>query len=204
VHIHLVDGQIIRRNTNGGKPFTWEKGPKDVYYVGENESVTVRMQFDTGGSAGGRYMIHCHNLSHEDHDMMIQFAVGDYRVNNPITSDVPVADTTPMGSYPPVYRPGLPAGIAGRYLMLYGHRLAPAALLVLILSGCTAGIATPTSSPESITAVAPGADLGNGRPVVTFDGLMVRRRVALAVQADETPISRPCAPSSRVGRRMLA
>jgi FtsP/CotA-like multicopper oxidase with cupredoxin domain len=110
VHIHLVDGQIIRRNTNGGKPFTWEKGPKDVYYVGENESVTVRMQFDTGGSAGGRYMIHCHNLSHEDHDMMIQFAVGDYRVNNPITSDVPVADTTPMGSYPPVYRPGLPAG----------------------------------------------------------------------------------------------
>lgn len=68
------------------------------------------MQFDTGKEAGGRYMIHCHNLSHEDHDMMIQFAVGDYRVNDPITSDVSVVDTTPMGSFPPVYHPSLPAG----------------------------------------------------------------------------------------------
>lgn len=110
VHIHLIDGKIIRRNTNGGKPFAWEKGPKDVFYVGENESVTVLMQFDTGTASGGRYMIHCHNLVHEDHDMMIQFAVGDYRVNDPITSDVPVVDSTPMGSYPPVYRPELPAG----------------------------------------------------------------------------------------------
>jgi heme/copper-type cytochrome/quinol oxidase subunit 2 len=24
----------------------------------------------------GRYMIHCHNLTHEDHDMMTQFRVG--------------------------------------------------------------------------------------------------------------------------------
>ncbi|WP_105035589.1 multicopper oxidase family protein [Cryobacterium aureum] len=110
VHIHLVDGKIIGRNTNGGKPFAWENGPKDVFYVGENESVTVLMQFDTGKASGGRYMIHCHNLSHEDHDMMIQFAVGDYRVNDPISSDVPVVDTTPMGSFPPAYRPGLPAG----------------------------------------------------------------------------------------------
>jgi hypothetical protein len=42
--------------------------------------------------------------------MMIQFAVGDYRVNDPITSDVSVVDTTPMGSFPAVYRPSLPAG----------------------------------------------------------------------------------------------
>src|SRR6185503_15658183 len=26
---------------------------------------------------GGRYMVHCHNLPHEDHDMMAQFAVGN-------------------------------------------------------------------------------------------------------------------------------
>ncbi len=31
-------------------------------------------------------MIHCHNLPHEDHDMMQQFAVGDPTVNDPITS----------------------------------------------------------------------------------------------------------------------
>ena len=41
VHIHLIDGKIIGRNTNGGKPFAWEGGPKDVFYAGENESVTV-------------------------------------------------------------------------------------------------------------------------------------------------------------------
>ena len=27
------------------------------------------------GSTGGRYMVHCHNLVHEDHDMMGQFEV---------------------------------------------------------------------------------------------------------------------------------
>ncbi len=30
-----------------------------------------------GRNLGGRYMVHCHNLPHEDHDMMVQFAVGD-------------------------------------------------------------------------------------------------------------------------------
>ncbi|TFC77846.1 multicopper oxidase family protein [Cryobacterium cheniae] len=110
LHVHLVDAKIIGRNTNRGKPFVWENGPKDVVYLGENESATVLMQFDTGPNAGGRYMIHCHNLVHEDHDMMVQFAVGDWRVNDPMSSDPPVPDTTPLGSFPPVYRPGFPAG----------------------------------------------------------------------------------------------
>ncbi|MBG6059382.1 spore coat protein A [Cryobacterium sp. MP_M5] len=110
VHIHLIDAKITGRNTNGGKPFAWETGPKDVFYAGENESITALMQFDTGADAGGRYMIHCHNLVHEDHDMMVQFSVGDWRNNDPIASDRPVPDTTPIDSFPPVYLPGFPAG----------------------------------------------------------------------------------------------
>ncbi|GAB16392.1 putative multicopper oxidase [Arthrobacter globiformis NBRC 12137] len=111
VHIHLVDAKIIARNTNGGKPFAWETGPKDVFYAGENESITLLMQFDTGpDSPGGRYMMHCHNLVHEDHDMMVQFSVGDLRNNDPILSDPPKTDLTPLGSFPPVYRPAFPAG----------------------------------------------------------------------------------------------
>jgi FtsP/CotA-like multicopper oxidase with cupredoxin domain len=110
VHIHLVDAKIIGRNTNGGKPFAWETGPKDVFYAGENESITALMQFDTGKDLGGRYMIHCHNLVHEDHDMMVQFSVGDYRINDPVTSDPPVPDPSPADAYPPMYRPGLPPG----------------------------------------------------------------------------------------------
>ncbi|MEC5181653.1 multicopper oxidase family protein [Arthrobacter sp. CG_A4] len=110
VHVHLIDGKIIARNTNGGKPFAWETGPKDVFYAGENESITVLMQFDTGAHSGGRYMVHCHNLVHEDHDMMVQFSVGDLNNNDPVTSDRPVLDTTPLGSHPPAYRPGLAPG----------------------------------------------------------------------------------------------
>ena len=68
------------------------------------------MQFDTGPSAGGRYMIHCHNLVHEDHDMMSQFAVGDWRVNDPITSDPAVVDPLPVGTYQPTYLPSYPVG----------------------------------------------------------------------------------------------
>jgi FtsP/CotA-like multicopper oxidase with cupredoxin domain len=112
MHIHLVDCKVIGRNTNGGKPFPWEAGPKDVFYVGENESVTLLMQFDTGDPqrGGGRYMIHCHNAVHEDHDMMIQYSVGDLRKNDPITSDPAVPDSSPLDAFPPVYAPGFPAG----------------------------------------------------------------------------------------------
>jgi hypothetical protein len=55
-------------------------------------------------------MIHCHNLSHEDHDMMVQFAVGDPRSNDPIASDPPVLDTTPAAAFAARYRPRFAAG----------------------------------------------------------------------------------------------
>jgi spore coat protein A len=110
VHIHLISAKIIARNTNGGRPFAWEMGPKDVFYTGEGESVTILTQFNPQPNGEGRYMIHCHNLSHEDHDMMVQFSVGDPRSNDPVTSDVPVLDTAPVGSFSPTYRPGFPAG----------------------------------------------------------------------------------------------
>ncbi|NMH94496.1 multicopper oxidase domain-containing protein [Pseudonocardia bannensis] len=85
VHIHLVDFQILDRN--GKPPFAFEKGPKDVAYVGENETVRAIMKFT---HQTGRYMIHCHNLPHEDHDMMTQFRVGDDTPDNdPIASDRP-------------------------------------------------------------------------------------------------------------------
>ena len=101
LHIHLVDFQIISRN--GRPPFDYERGPKDVVYVGEDETVRLLMKFtlqDGGGRSanrGGRYMVHCHNLPHEDHDMMHQFAVGDPDVNDPITSAPCQVD---YGEYP--------------------------------------------------------------------------------------------------------
>jgi uncharacterized membrane protein YgcG len=83
VHIHLVDFKILDRN--GQAPFDYEKGPKDVAYVGENEIVRVIMRFE---HEQGRYMIHCHNLVHEDHDMMGQFLVGEDSADcDPINAD---------------------------------------------------------------------------------------------------------------------
>ena len=86
LHIHLIDFKVLTRN--GVAPFDWERGPKDVVYIGENEKVRVMMRF---GPHRGKYMVHCHNLPHEDNDMMTQFSVGlkpeDVDDNDPIRAD---------------------------------------------------------------------------------------------------------------------
>jgi FtsP/CotA-like multicopper oxidase with cupredoxin domain len=89
VHIHLIDFQILSR-TGGrrGGLRSFERGPKDVVYVGENETVKIIAKF---GPQAGRYMLHCHNLVHEDHDMMHQFWVE-------APAGAPVQDYDPMGS----------------------------------------------------------------------------------------------------------
>jgi FtsP/CotA-like multicopper oxidase with cupredoxin domain len=79
VHIHLIDFRILDRN--GKPPMPHELGPKDTVYVGENETVRVLARFE----GRGKYMIHCHNLVHEDHDMMSQFEVlADHDVSDPL------------------------------------------------------------------------------------------------------------------------
>jgi spore coat protein A, manganese oxidase len=73
IHVHLIDFKILKRsssNINRVQPY--ENGAKDVVYLGEGEEVEVIARF---GPRPGRYMIHCHNLIHEDHDMMHQFWV---------------------------------------------------------------------------------------------------------------------------------
>jgi FtsP/CotA-like multicopper oxidase with cupredoxin domain len=80
VHIHLVDFKIVDRN--GRPPFAYEAGPKDVVYTGENETVRLLMRFE----GRGKYMMHCHNLVHEDHDMMTQFeVVSDSGADDPLS-----------------------------------------------------------------------------------------------------------------------
>jgi FtsP/CotA-like multicopper oxidase with cupredoxin domain len=90
MHIHLIDFKVIGRN--GRAPFNYELGPKDTVYVGEGETVRLLMKF---GPHEGRYMVHCHNLVHEDHDMMVQFQVGDSKdpdPNDPMTAARPVLE----------------------------------------------------------------------------------------------------------------
>ena len=70
VHIHLVNFQIIERN--GGPPRLHERGWKDTVAVDRDEDVKILMRF---AGYRGRYLIHCHNLEHEDHSMMARFDV---------------------------------------------------------------------------------------------------------------------------------
>jgi FtsP/CotA-like multicopper oxidase with cupredoxin domain len=72
IHIHLVDFRVLSRTDGRGRVQTYEDGPKDVLYLGENETVRIVARF---GPHAGRYMLHCHNTTHEDHDMMHQFRV---------------------------------------------------------------------------------------------------------------------------------
>ena len=71
-HIHFIDFRVLSRN--GAPPMPHEIGGKDVVFLGENETVRLLINFDKGR---GKYMMHCHNLVHEDHDMMGQFLIRD-------------------------------------------------------------------------------------------------------------------------------
>jgi FtsP/CotA-like multicopper oxidase with cupredoxin domain len=91
LHIHLVDFQVLSRN--GGPPRPEERGPKDTVYVGEGQTVRLLMRFE---HEDGRYMIHCHNLSHEDHDMMTQYQVGHHDLDcDSINTDPPQPGQAP-------------------------------------------------------------------------------------------------------------
>jgi len=70
VHIHLVHFAIVDRN--GAPPKPWETGPKDTVMVGPNETVRLAVLIE---GFRGVYVFHCHNIEHEDHDMMSQFQV---------------------------------------------------------------------------------------------------------------------------------
>jgi FtsP/CotA-like multicopper oxidase with cupredoxin domain len=92
VHIHLVDLQLLDRS--GRAPLPYERGWKDVFYVGENETVRVITRF---GPNLGKYMMHCHNIVHEDHDMMTQFEVGQGGYD-----PIKAAPAQPISKMPPL------------------------------------------------------------------------------------------------------
>jgi spore coat protein A len=69
-HMHLVNYQVLERNSR--PPGLHETGWKDTIRLAEGDDVRVITRFD---SYRGRYLLHCHNLEHEDHDMMARFDV---------------------------------------------------------------------------------------------------------------------------------
>ncbi len=68
VHVHLSPFQVLRRGSDGPGP--WDAGWKDTVDLTPTETVEVAIRFT---EHTGRYMLHCHNLEHEDMMMMAAF-----------------------------------------------------------------------------------------------------------------------------------
>jgi spore coat protein A len=68
VHVHLDHFQVLRRGSGG--PGAFDSGWKDTVDVRPREVVEVAVRFT---EHPGRFVLHCHNLEHEDMAMMAVF-----------------------------------------------------------------------------------------------------------------------------------
>lgn len=77
VHIHFEEHRTLSRNGVLVKPNTQFNGSvdyarKDVVQLNTNEEVRIFMRFR---DMKGRYVMHCHNVVHEDHAMMVRWDI---------------------------------------------------------------------------------------------------------------------------------
>ncbi len=72
VHIHFEEFQILEFNGKTIAPGTSDYSRKDVLTLGPNDEVKLFFRFR---DFLGRYVMHCHNVVHEDHAMMIQWVI---------------------------------------------------------------------------------------------------------------------------------
>lgn len=82
IHVHLVDFLILDREGKRGVMPYEAAGLKDVVWLAKGETVRVAAVY---APWDGVYMFHCHNLIHEDIDMMAAFNVtslDDFGYNN--------------------------------------------------------------------------------------------------------------------------
>jgi FtsP/CotA-like multicopper oxidase with cupredoxin domain len=73
VHAHGGQFQVLSRTGGRARRMPWETGLKDTVLVLPGESVDVAVRF----VFLGRFLLHCHNLEHEDGGMMTNFEVVD-------------------------------------------------------------------------------------------------------------------------------
>jgi FtsP/CotA-like multicopper oxidase with cupredoxin domain len=70
VHVHLGHFEVVSRGLGGPGPF--DRGARDTIDLRPAEEVGARVRFD---DYPGRYVLHCHNLEHEDMAMMATIQV---------------------------------------------------------------------------------------------------------------------------------
>ncbi|AYC31189.1 bilirubin oxidase [Pseudomonas cavernae] len=74
VHIHFEEGRILSKTVDGTSvPVpVHERGRKDVYVLQHDSTIRLFMRFR---DFQGKYVMHCHNVIHEDHAMMIRWDI---------------------------------------------------------------------------------------------------------------------------------
>ena len=74
IHIHFEEFRTLKRFVNGVEipvpPLM--SGRKDVTFVEATQGSLIKMQFR---DYNGRYLIHCHNMAHEDAFMMVRWDI---------------------------------------------------------------------------------------------------------------------------------
>jgi len=68
IHLHLGHFYVLSRGIHG--PGDYDHGPKDTIDLRPAEQAEIIVRFD---DYAGRYVLHCHNLEHEDMAMMATF-----------------------------------------------------------------------------------------------------------------------------------
>ena len=71
MHLHMEEHHVIFRSTNLQKHAD-DTGKEDVVALEPSEQTIIYRRFRT---FLGNYVAHCHNLAHEDHNMMFGWSI---------------------------------------------------------------------------------------------------------------------------------
>jgi FtsP/CotA-like multicopper oxidase with cupredoxin domain len=72
MHLHMEEHHVISRTTAGLAVNADDTGKEDVVALQPSESTVIYRRFRT---FLGNYVAHCHNLAHEDHNMMFGWTI---------------------------------------------------------------------------------------------------------------------------------
>lgn len=72
IHLHATHFRVLSRTGGRNEVMPWERGLKDTVLVHPEEKVRVAVRFE---AHPGLFLLHCHNLEHEDSGMMLNILV---------------------------------------------------------------------------------------------------------------------------------
>jgi blue copper oxidase len=72
MHLHATHFRVLSRSGGRNQVMPWERGLKDTVLIHPKEEVKLAVKFE---AYPGLFLLHCHNLEHEDTGMMLNILV---------------------------------------------------------------------------------------------------------------------------------